>query len=144
MDRRWLITRKPFVSALLFGMIAAFKAMRSCPTPGRVSAARTASASREQQRGRNLLVIAQVAMAMVLLISAALMIRTLVALRRVDPEQRRVVRVLGHREDAARIGLEQDLGRQPDQDVAAACHGRNLLPLIRPQELLRYPSGSVV
>ena len=43
------------------------------------------STSRERQRGRNLLVIAQVAMAMVLLISAVLMIRTLAALRGVDP-----------------------------------------------------------
>jgi predicted permease len=43
------------------------------------------STSREAQRGRNVLVIAQVAMALVLLISAVLMIRTLAALRGVDP-----------------------------------------------------------
>jgi predicted permease len=46
---------------------------------------RTASASRERQRGRNLLVMAQVAMALVLLISAVLMIRTFNAMRNVDP-----------------------------------------------------------
>ena len=46
---------------------------------------RTASAGRERQRSRNLLVIAQVAMAMVLLVSALLMIRTFAALRNVEP-----------------------------------------------------------
>ncbi len=46
---------------------------------------RTASASRERQRGRNLLVMAQVAMALVLLIGAVLMIRTFMAMRNVDP-----------------------------------------------------------
>ena len=46
---------------------------------------RTASASRERKGGRNLLVISQVAMALVLLIGAVLMIRTFVAMRDVDP-----------------------------------------------------------
>ena len=46
---------------------------------------RTASVSRERRRGRNLLVVAQVAMAMVLLISAVLMIRTFRAMHNVDP-----------------------------------------------------------
>jgi predicted permease len=73
------------VSALLFGTIAALKSMRPAASLALASAGRTASISRERQRGRNLLVIAQVAMAMVLLISAVLMIRTLVALRGVDP-----------------------------------------------------------
>jgi predicted permease len=72
-------------SAVLFGMLAALKAMRPSQSLAHASAGRTASASRERQRGRNLLVVAQVAMAMVLLISAALMIRTLAALRSVDP-----------------------------------------------------------
>jgi predicted permease len=73
------------VSALLFGTIAALKSMRPAASLAHASQGRTASASRERQRGRNLLVIAQVAMAMVLLISAVLMIRTLAALRGVDP-----------------------------------------------------------
>jgi predicted permease len=72
-------------SALLFGSIAALKSMRPAGSLAHVSAGRTASASRERQRGRNLLVMAQVAMAMVLLISAVLMIRTMAALRGVDP-----------------------------------------------------------
>lgn len=49
------------------------------------SAGRTASVSRERHRARNLLVIAQVAIALVLLVSAGLMIRTAQALRTVDP-----------------------------------------------------------
>src|SRR5215469_3364490 len=73
------------VSALLFGSIAALKSMRPTASLAQASASRTASTSRERQRGRHLLVVAQVAMAMALLVSAALMIRTLAALRRVDP-----------------------------------------------------------
>ena len=73
------------VSAMLFGTIAALKSMRPAGSLAHASVGRTASPTRERQRGRNLLVIAQVAMAMVLLISAVLMIRTLAALRGVDP-----------------------------------------------------------
>jgi hypothetical protein len=72
------------VSALLFGAVAALKSMRPAGSLAHASAGRTASTSRERQRGRHALVIAQVAMAMVLLISAVLMIRTLGALRGVD------------------------------------------------------------
>jgi predicted permease len=72
------------VSALLFGTIAALKSMRPAASLADASAGRTASPGRERQRGRNLLVIAQVAMAMVLLIGAVLMIRTLAALHSVD------------------------------------------------------------
>ncbi len=50
-----------------------------------LSAGRTASASRERNRSRNILVVAQVAMALVLLVSAVLMIRTFQQLRNVDP-----------------------------------------------------------
>ena len=46
---------------------------------------RTVSVSRERHRARNLLVVGQVAMALVLLMSAGLMIRTFAALRKVDP-----------------------------------------------------------
>jgi predicted permease len=46
---------------------------------------RAGSVSRERHRARNLLVIAQVAVALVLLVSAGLMIRTFQAMRNVDP-----------------------------------------------------------
>jgi predicted permease len=72
-------------SALLFGLISALKFTR----PGSESAlrneSRTASVSRERFRARNALVVAQVGMALVLLVSAGLMIRTFQALRTVDP-----------------------------------------------------------
>jgi predicted permease len=49
------------------------------------SAGRGASLSRERHRARNLLVVAQVAMALVLLVSAGLMIRSFQTLRTVEP-----------------------------------------------------------
>jgi predicted permease len=73
------------LSGLFFGAIPV---LRYLPLRQRVpllGAMRTASVSRERQRGRNLLVMAQVAMALVLLIGAVLMIRTFLAMRNVDP-----------------------------------------------------------
>ena len=49
------------------------------------SMGRAASQSRERQRGNNVLVVAQTALALILLISAGLMIRTFEALRNVAP-----------------------------------------------------------
>ena len=73
------------VSGLLFGLIPALKYAGPRTASALQSAGRTISVSRERHRARNLLVIGQVAMAMVLLMSAGLMIRTFGALRRVDP-----------------------------------------------------------
>lgn len=73
------------LSALLFGLIPAIKYAGPRIATAMRSAGRTASLSRERHRARNILVVAQVAMALVLLISAGLMIRTLAALRTVDP-----------------------------------------------------------
>jgi predicted permease len=73
------------LSGLFFGAIPV---LRYAPSQQRVTllgAMRTTSVSRERQRGRNLLVMAQVAMALVLLIGAVLMIRTFLAMRNVDP-----------------------------------------------------------
>jgi predicted permease len=73
------------LSGLLFGLIPAFKYAGPRTSLELRSAGRTISASRERHRARNLLVIGQVAMALVLLVSAGLMIRTFQALRMVDP-----------------------------------------------------------
>ncbi len=70
---------------LLFGSVAVLRYAPSRRALPLLGAMRTASVSRERQRGRNLLVVAQVAMAMVLLISAVLMIRTFRAMHNVDP-----------------------------------------------------------
>ena len=70
---------------LLLGLIPAWKYVGPRIAVVLRSAGRTASLSRERHRIRNLLVIAQVAMALVLLVSAGLMIRTFQALRTIDP-----------------------------------------------------------
>ena len=71
-------------STLLFGSITALKHALHVDTP-MIGAARGSSASRERSTTRNALVVVQVALALVLVVSAALMIRTFQALRDVDP-----------------------------------------------------------
>jgi predicted permease len=71
------------LAGLLFGSIPAWRYARVKPALN--TGGRTASVSRTRQRTRSALVVAQVAMALLLLVSAALMIRTVAALRNVDP-----------------------------------------------------------
>jgi predicted permease len=73
------------LSGLLFGAIPVLRYLPSRQRQNLLGATRTASVGRERQHARNLLVIAQVAMALVLLIGAVLMIRTFLAMRNVDP-----------------------------------------------------------
>jgi predicted permease len=73
------------LSGLLFGLIPALKYAGPRSNLALQSGGRTISVSREQHRARNVLVVGQVAMALVLLMSAGLMIRTFGALRKVDP-----------------------------------------------------------
>lgn len=87
-------------SGMLFGLIPALKyAKPRIALGGRTSlGGRTVSAGRERHRARNILVVAQVALALVLLVSAGLMIRTFAALRNVNPgftnaEQIQTVRI---------------------------------------------------
>jgi predicted permease len=71
-------------SGFVLGLIPAVKyAWRRQELAG--TGGRTASASRERHRSRNVLVVAQVAMSLVLLVSATLMIRTFARMRSVDP-----------------------------------------------------------
>jgi predicted permease len=72
-------------AGLLFGIIPALK--YAAPRVGLAlrSAGRTISVSRERHRARNLLVVGQVAMALVLAVCAGLMTRTFAALRGVEP-----------------------------------------------------------
>jgi putative ABC transport system permease protein len=85
-------------AGLLFGLIPILK--YGAPSMASVLRAggRTLSQSKERHRVRNTLVVLQVALALVLLISSGLMIRTFQALRRVqpgftDPSQLQTVRV---------------------------------------------------
>jgi predicted permease len=73
------------LSGLLFGSIPVLRYARAKASTTIGSANRTASAGRARHRSRNVLVVAQVAMALVLLVSALLMIRTFAALRNVQP-----------------------------------------------------------
>ena len=73
------------IAGLLFGSIPVLRYARAKASATIGNANRTASAGRVRQRSRNVLVVAQVAMALVLLVSALLMIRTFAALRNVDP-----------------------------------------------------------
>jgi predicted permease len=86
------------VSSVLFGLIPALKYTGPRITAALGSIGRTASVSRERHRVRSVLVVAQVAIAFVLLVSAGLMIRTFESLRTVepgftDPEHLQILRI---------------------------------------------------
>ncbi len=73
------------VAGLMFGLIPVLKYAGVHAAKRLSGFGRMASASRERHRARNALVIAQVALALVLLVAAGLMIRTFESLRDVDP-----------------------------------------------------------
>jgi len=73
------------VSGLLFGAIPILKYATAHLATMLRGGGRTASASRERHRTRNMLVVAQIALALVLLVGSGLMIRTFQALRDVHP-----------------------------------------------------------
>src|SRR5579884_1731275 len=73
------------LAGLFLGLIPAFKYAGPRIAGALRSAGRTASASRERYRARDILAVAQVSIALVLLVSAGLMIRTAQALRTVEP-----------------------------------------------------------
>jgi predicted permease len=73
------------LASLLFGCIPIFKYAGARLGTGLREGARGLSQSREQHRARSSLVIVQVALALVLLICSGLMMRTFVALTKVEP-----------------------------------------------------------
>jgi predicted permease len=73
------------LSGLLFGLAPVFKYAGPRLDLALRSGGRSGTAGRERHHTRNLLVVTQVAMALVLLVGAGLMIRTLLALQDVDP-----------------------------------------------------------
>lgn len=72
-------------AGLLFGLIPVFKYARPRLSNVLGSEGRSLSGSKARHRARSLLVVVQVALAMVLLVGSGLMIRTFQALRHVDP-----------------------------------------------------------
>ena len=72
-------------SAVLLSVIPILKYAGRHVAPALRSGGRSASQSRERHRARNTLVVVQVALALVLLVSSGLMIRSFRALRQVEP-----------------------------------------------------------
>ncbi|HEY7402736.1 MAG TPA: ABC transporter permease [Candidatus Angelobacter sp.] len=73
------------LSSFLFGAIPIFKYAGSRLATGLRESTRGASQSRDQHRARSVLVVVQVALALLLLICSGLMTRTFIALTRVQP-----------------------------------------------------------
>jgi len=82
------------LAGLLFGAIPILKYAGPQLVNALRGGGRTASASKERHRARNALVVAQVALALVLLVTSGLMIRTFQALRNVHPGFVRAEQVL--------------------------------------------------
>ena len=97
------------LSSMMFGLIPALKytAPRIAATLGTLG--RTTSASRQRHRVRSALVIAQVAIALVLLVSAGLMIRTFQSIRHVDPGFTQAERL-----QVLRMFFSQSAGTDPE------------------------------
>jgi putative ABC transport system permease protein len=73
------------VAGLLFGLIPVLKYARPQLANALKDSSRGSSEGRERHRARNTLVIAQVALAVILLVGSGLMIRTFMAMRNVPP-----------------------------------------------------------
>jgi putative ABC transport system permease protein len=96
-------------STLAFGSITALKHALHIDMPA-LGAARGSSASRERSATRSAFVVVQVALALVLVVSAALMIRTFQALRDVDPGFSGPATI-----QTARIWIPQTVSSDPSQ-----------------------------
>src|SRR5579863_6534425 len=72
-------------SGLFFGSIVSLRYSRVGPGPALRGSSRTASAGRDRHRSQNVLVVAQVAMALVLLVCAGLMMRSFAVLLHTKP-----------------------------------------------------------
>ncbi|HTS50530.1 MAG TPA: ABC transporter permease [Bryobacteraceae bacterium] len=100
------------LSGILFGLIPALKYAGPGVADALRGGGRTVSQSRDRHRARNVLVVAQVALALVLLVSSGLMIRTFQALLRVQPgfTNPKQIQVL-------RISIPSSLVKEPERVV---------------------------
>ena len=80
--------------------------------PHRLENARGATPAREQLRGQRVLVVGQVAMALVLLVASGLMVRTLLAIQNVKPGFTRPDHI-----QMVRISLPKVLAREPERVI---------------------------
>lgn len=125
------------VGSLGFGLIAVLK----CGIPGKIVSARGASMSFEQLRTQNVLVVTQIALALVLLVASGLLIRTFVALRGVrpgftQPEKIQTIRIAipdTQVPDPARVAqmqaeIVENVSRLPGVEAAAFTDGLPMDP----------------
>jgi predicted permease len=113
------------VSSVLFGLIPALRYAGPRVVPLLQVAERTSSESPEQRRTRNTLVVAQVSLALVLLVGAGLMIRTFLALREVQPGFADPDRV-----QLVRIAIPRTLVADPERVFRMQCDIRDRIAAI--------------
>ena len=97
------------VAGLVFGLIPTVKYVGP-HLIGALGGGRTMSHSRERHRARNTLVVAQVGLALVLLVGSGLMIRTFQALRTIQPGFTHPEQV-----ELMHISIPDDMVREPEQ-----------------------------
>ena len=102
-------------AGVLFGLIPVFKFSTPHLSGALKEGGRLSSAGRERHRARNALVVAEIALAVVLLVASGLMIRTFQAMRRVEPGFVRAQEVL-----TLRVSIPPSL--VADDEQAARTH----------------------
>src|SRR5262245_22986305 len=115
------------VSALLFGVIPAFQASRADASLALRDADRTATGSRHRARTRAVLVLGEIALTLILLVSAGLLLNSFIRLQRVNP---------GFRTDQATlISLPLPQSRYPDGKRQSAFYRQALEAMERRPEV---------
>ncbi len=99
-------------TGLGFGLIPVWRYARPQLSNSLRSGGRTLSQSKERSRARSVLVVGQVALALVLLVSSGLMIRTFQALRHVDPGFSGADRI-----QTLRISIPETQVKEPDRVI---------------------------
>ena len=108
----WFTLAVSLGAGLLFGILPVIKYAGVRAGTGLRDSNRSVSAGRERHRARNVLVVAQVALAMLLLIGSGLMIRTFQALRSVEPGFTKPENVL-----TARVSIPEAEVKEPERAV---------------------------
>ena len=98
------------VAGLLFGLIPVIKFAKPQIAGALKEGGRLSSAGRERHRARNTLVVAEVALAVILLVASGLMIRTFQAMRQVDPGFTQPENVL-----TLRVAIPESMVKDPIQ-----------------------------
>jgi putative ABC transport system permease protein len=116
-----------FVSALLFGVIPALQASQADASTALRDADRTATGGRHRARTRSILVICEIALTLILLVSAGLLLNSFLRLQRVDP---------GFRTDqVSLISLPLPQSRYPDGKRQSAFYRQVLEAMERRPEV---------